>query len=646
MKRRPGKFRKFLQAFDLPLLRKDLTELAVRPRTYVVRVLYAVLLLSVSWWSMSLLVGKLDVLSPETILGSGKGMFRELMKFQIYGLLLLTPAMVCGSITIEKERNTLGLLFLTRLGPWGILFEKLLSRLVPIFTFLLLSMPLFAIAYSFGGVDTETMLGSIVLLFALAFQIAALSLLCSTYFRSTASAFIWSYVLQGLLMCTCGLPFVFGVLGQLVEVPAGGGRPFGGGSGPFGDLWSNVSLLLIYLTTAGFCGFWTIIFLVLSRVFLFRRAFLQPKQLVLKLFKKMDKVFLDLNERYTRGIVLMNESVELPDDRPIAWRETKKRSLGTVRYLFRVFVVIEIPLLFFCLLASIDPSMSESSGLSFCLYLAWILAVLILTMQSSGLIAAERSRETLNVLLTTTMTSREIILQKFAGVRRAINVLRVPLITVCVFELVIYGGVGFGTSTVQRFYPKWYLMCSALAILIYPVLVGWLGLLVSMYVKSQSRAVLTTLGILLAWCCLVPFTWGLLTSYSSLTAEPTYASRFVLLCSPASIVVMNEELRTNRDILGVPDDEADSSIPGVWPPGRQAGLRRWSSNEIQLRFLALVVCNFIGYGIITYGLRARCLSLAASKLGRNDGQQRIRFKESATEESAPVGQLAGMESKI
>ena len=44
---------------------------------------------------------------------------------------------------------------MTRLGPFTILFEKLLSRLVPMFTFLLLSLPLMAFAYSLGGVSTR-----------------------------------------------------------------------------------------------------------------------------------------------------------------------------------------------------------------------------------------------------------------------------------------------------------------------------------------------------------------------------------------------------------------------------------------------------------------------------------------------------------
>ena len=630
MNRRPGTYRKFLQTLDLPLLRKDLTELAVRRRTYVVRVLYAILLLSVSWWSMATVLGQLDVTNVDGILGSGKQIFRKLMLFQTCGLLLLTPAAVSGSITLEKERNTLGLLFLTRLGPWGILFEKLISRLVPVFTFLLLSMPLFAVAYSFGGVDTETMVGSAILLFSLALEIAALSLFCSTYFRTTAGAFIWSYLLQGALMLTFGWPFVSKVYMFL------GAQYQNANIFVFGTP-ATASLISVYGAASGFCGFCTILFLVASRFFLFRRAFLKPKQLILKIFKKLDRVFFDMNERYTKGVVLISETVELPDDQPIAWRETKKRSLGTVRYLFRVFVIIEIPLLFFCLLAAIDPSMADSIGLSLGVYIAWILAVLILTVQSSGLISSERSRETLNVLLTTSLTSREIIIQKFAGVRRATMVLRIPLLTVCIFEIVIYGGISFGTASVHGFYPWLYLLCSLLAMWIYPMLVGWLGLFVSLYVKNQSRAVLTTLGVILAWCCLVPLTYTMVQ-----TNRPrSFASRFVLLAGPASIVGINESIRVDRGVLGVL--HADDQL-------RWRGQSRFSADDRiaseRHRFTILVVVNFLVYGFIAFALRARCLSLAARKLGRNDGQQKICSRPRKNEESTLASQLTGMESKI
>src|SRR5262249_48509229 len=132
--------------FGLPLLAKELIEQSTRKRTYVVRVVYAMLLFTAAWLLFYDVV-QVGTTSPLANLGSGRRMFEVLMKLQFAGIYLVMPAVTCGVIAHEKERNTLALLFLTKLGPWTILLEKLCSRLVPMCGFLLMSLPLLAYAY-------------------------------------------------------------------------------------------------------------------------------------------------------------------------------------------------------------------------------------------------------------------------------------------------------------------------------------------------------------------------------------------------------------------------------------------------------------------------------------------------------------------
>ncbi|MFN5585347.1 MAG: hypothetical protein ACK5DR_08610 [Planctomyces sp.] len=101
---------------ELPLLRRELSELSARRRTYVIRVLGAVVI-------------------------------------------------VAGVITMEKERKTLGLLFVTRLSPRVIVLEKPGSRLLPMLTLLLITFPMLAFAYSLGGLDRLWLLATFWLLF-------------------------------------------------------------------------------------------------------------------------------------------------------------------------------------------------------------------------------------------------------------------------------------------------------------------------------------------------------------------------------------------------------------------------------------------------------------------------------------------------
>ncbi|MFN9037956.1 MAG: hypothetical protein ACK5YO_16755, partial [Planctomyces sp.] len=66
---------------------------------------------------------------------------------------------------MEKERKTLGLLFVTRLSPLVIVLEKPGSRLLPMLTLLLITFPMLAFAYSLGGLDRLWLLATFWLLF-------------------------------------------------------------------------------------------------------------------------------------------------------------------------------------------------------------------------------------------------------------------------------------------------------------------------------------------------------------------------------------------------------------------------------------------------------------------------------------------------
>src|SRR5262245_6265575 len=184
--------------FGLPLLARELTEQAARKRTYVVRVLYACLLFAAACLLFA------DALSaarssPFAALGRGRKMFELLIGLQFAGVYLFMPAISCGVLTQEKERNSLMLLFLTRLGPWTIVFEKLASRMVPMLCFLLLSLPLLAFAYRLGGISAEALWGSVWMLFLTTVQTGSLAVCCSAWFRTTVGAFVWSYLI-GLLV--------------------------------------------------------------------------------------------------------------------------------------------------------------------------------------------------------------------------------------------------------------------------------------------------------------------------------------------------------------------------------------------------------------------------------------------------------------
>lgn len=158
--------RSWTSFWELPLLVKELNEQSSRPRTYVVRFLYAASLFTAA---CALFYG--GFLSGDTnTLGRGRFMFERLVTYQFWAIFVFLPAISCTALTIEKERNSLGLLLITSLRPWQIVLQKALGRIVPMLTFLLLSFPLMAVAYSFGGVTEDYLWSGTYLLVITCFQ--------------------------------------------------------------------------------------------------------------------------------------------------------------------------------------------------------------------------------------------------------------------------------------------------------------------------------------------------------------------------------------------------------------------------------------------------------------------------------------------
>ena len=441
---------RWMPSLGLPLLGKELIEQAARKRTYVVRVVYATLLFLAAFlfFYETLSVGKAN---PLAMLGSGREMLMTLVGLQFAGIYAFMPAMMCSVVTHEKERASLQLLFLTRLGPWTILFEKFLSRLIPMLGFLILSLPLLAFAYTLGGISPEFLAGSVWVLLLATIETGTLALACSAFCRTTVGAFIWSYLALVIM-------FFGPAIGSLVAWSVTGKSfgqwleefgfdrmtwepvltlPFFGPVAVFGPNIFRLSALPLVVHSVMALGA-SGVFLIAARLCVVRRAFLPSNNVMLSVFKRLDRIFLRLNDNaLTRGFVLVGDTAPLPGDDPVAWRETAKRSLGKAQYLLRVFIALEIPVAVLCVL--VVGSANRGDVLGALLVPVWGIVVLILAAQSASLIAGERSHQTLDVLCATPLAGADIVRQKFRSVRRLMLVLAVPLFTV----------FGFGEAAMQ-----------------------------------------------------------------------------------------------------------------------------------------------------------------------------------------------------
>ena len=529
-------------------------------------------------------------------------MFFILFLLEAIGIMLFAPALASGVITIEKERNTFGLLILTKLGPWTILLEKLLGRIILITSFLLISLPLFGFCYALGGMEATHIIVAVVSLCVTIVQLSALGVLCSCFFRTTVSSFVASYIIGAILFFG---PVIlieildFGFIEYLMNgmwyyvhegmklswLTIGSAynstlETIYGAEATFVDLQtSRLDIDRELKTGLPFCasilvfegierGFTTrdtlnlltrsvpallsaFAMILASRLFILRRAFVAPKNRLFALFRFFDGIFSYLNQRYTKGIVVFDEQDRLPEDEPITWRETTKTTLGTVRYLVRIFLGIEFPVAALCLLIAATSESNfyrdRSEPVSLIVFICWVLAILLVAVRGATLVSKERSHETLDVLLTTPISSREFIRQKFKGMRRLMIVVAIPLLTAIMTQTMLASvnsnssflmGLfdDFGSQTDRS--PIIYVLIQFVCILIYLPMIGWLSFLMGLWMNSQAKAIVATMAVIVAWIVLPVLV--LISVFEALDINPGSEGAIMLISSPAAVVIFIE----------------------------------------------------------------------------------------------------------
>ena len=167
--------------------------------------------------------------------------------------------------------------------------------------------------------------------------------------------------------------------------------------------------------------------LIVARLSLIRRAFARPIHPIARLFRGIDKCL---------EVTFGQQSTErrLPDQHPISWRETQTGIFGSARYEVYAVVLVEIIVLLWIgyLKATSDWDVDPAAIVNGML-LMFLCAALMVGAKSVALFSAERSQQTLDVLLSTPLSNREILRQKFLGVRNLIALVLIPGLTFTVF---------------------------------------------------------------------------------------------------------------------------------------------------------------------------------------------------------------------
>ena len=161
-----------------PIFAIDVLTTTRRARYYALRAIYGFVLLLVLLTNFYDPFGR-RTYSIHEVAAMAQSFFHAFAIVQVLAVACLAPALVAGTVALERERRTIEYLFATDLTNAEIVLGRLCSRLLLIASMLLVGLPILAIARLFGGIDNSQLLIAFALTMSTAVFVASLSMAIS-----------------------------------------------------------------------------------------------------------------------------------------------------------------------------------------------------------------------------------------------------------------------------------------------------------------------------------------------------------------------------------------------------------------------------------------------------------------------------------
>lgn len=123
--------------------------------------------------------------------------------------LLIVPILTAGTISGEREKQTLEILLTTPKKPLSIVWGKLMAALSNYLIYVISSIPIMAISFVLGGMNWFALLGYIFMMVVVAIYVGSIGVFCSSAFKKTIVAIVLTFVIEfALLIMTVVLFFM------------------------------------------------------------------------------------------------------------------------------------------------------------------------------------------------------------------------------------------------------------------------------------------------------------------------------------------------------------------------------------------------------------------------------------------------------
>gem|GEM_PF-4026839 len=175
---------KIIGLMNNPIVKREIKQTFRKAKIFWMLAVYLFALAGTSFMILGNVTSIYDAYNP---------MLPSIMYFVILGmqmllLTLITPINTSTAISGEKERQTFDLLIITKTSMYDIIMGKLLSSLMITGIMIILSMPVYAVVFYYGGVSVIQFLLNQVYLLCYAAMIGSLGIVFSATMKKSTAA--------------------------------------------------------------------------------------------------------------------------------------------------------------------------------------------------------------------------------------------------------------------------------------------------------------------------------------------------------------------------------------------------------------------------------------------------------------------------
>lgn len=181
---------------------------------------------------------------------SGSGFFRPDESFLLFSMmtyiqlgliLFITPGLTAGTISTEREKQTLNILLTTAQTSFQIIFGKMTSSIAFLLLMIVSGLPIYSLVFLYGGVDPLQIIVIFLFYFLTLLAIGSIGVMYSTLIRKTIVSMIVTY---GTMIFLAVVTAFFLLLSIQISTLGTTAPSFS----PFSYFWASINPAIVMLT--------------------------------------------------------------------------------------------------------------------------------------------------------------------------------------------------------------------------------------------------------------------------------------------------------------------------------------------------------------------------------------------------------------